>query len=320
MPVEVSEGSTHVIKVDSDVPESGLDVLVSVQFGYGLDGGSGMVEVASEGPSQSMVLEIQSDAVTDLVYDTTINAVPPFRVRTASGLVHVVAPDQQVVGRDPSRIVGSDTGDHLGACLQPSSENLLTFRVERNGPPLTFTTTLSTDRDGLLARIFVKMDVTYTELYDFGYAESHTEFEMDDNILKRGLVTFHQSYAFFIGEPIDIGTVIVTEFDLHSLDYVVLVELQIPVHYVEVPVASRDRLIRPVFQEESDDILIDVAGIHLQSVVPEDIVDVVEDSEVLVRCFLLGPPIGCFDVFVDTGRGGIRFADHGTTQMNPAAS
>ena len=57
MPVEVSEGSTHVIKVDSDVPESGLDVLVSVQFGYGLVGGSGMVEVASEGPSQSMVLE-----------------------------------------------------------------------------------------------------------------------------------------------------------------------------------------------------------------------------------------------------------------------
>lgn len=301
MPVEVSEGSTHVIEVDSDVPESGLDVLVSVQFGYGFNRGSGMVEVASEGPSQSMVLEIQSDAVTDLVYDTTIYAVSPFRVRTASGLVHVVAPDQQVVWRDPSGIVGSDTGDHLSACLQPSSEDLLTFRVERDGPPFTFTTTLSTDRDGLLARVIVEVDVTYTELYDFGYTESHAELEMDDDILKRGLVTFHQSYAFFIGEPIDIGAIIVTEFDLHSLDDVVLVELQIPVHYVEVPVASRDRLIRPVFQEESDDILIDVARIHLQSVVPEDIVDVVEDPEVLVRCFLLGPLVGCFDVFVDTG-------------------
>ena len=282
MPVEVSEGSTHVIEVDSDVSEGGLNVLVSIQFGYGFNRSSGMVEVASEGPSQSMVLEIQSDAITDLVYDTTIYAVPSFCVCTASGLVHVVAPNQQVVGRNPSRIVGSDAGDHLGACLQPPSEDLLAFRMERNGPPLTFTTTLSTDRDGLLARIFVEMDVTYTELYDFGYAESHTEFEMDDNILKRGLVTFHQSYAFFIGEPIDIGTVIVTEFDLHSLNYVVLMELQIPVHYVEVPVAGRDRFIRPVFQEESDDILIDMTGIHLQSVVPEDIVDVVEDSEILV--------------------------------------
>lgn len=57
--------------------------------------------------------------------------------------------------------------------------------------------------------------------------------------------------------------------------------LEIPVEDVEVPVPCGDRLVAPEFQEESDIVLGDVAGVELQSVVTEDAVDVDQDGLVL---------------------------------------
>ena len=97
---------------------------------------------------------------------------------------------------------------------------------------------------------------------------------MDKDLLKRRLVSGHECEVVFVGQPVDIGAVVVSEVDLHVLDHVVVEVLEIPVEDVEVPVPGGDCLVAPELQEESDIVLGDVAGIELQSVVAEDTVDV----------------------------------------------
>ena len=233
-----------------------------------------MVQVAAERPSEGVVAEVHPEAVADLVDHSAVQAVASLGVCTAGGLVNVVAPDQQVVRDRPGRIVRPDPRDDFGTLLQPGPEDPLTVRMEGDGPPLPLPAALAADRDGALAGVVAEVDVAHAELDDLGDAEPHAELQMDDDVLQRGLGGLHESDAFLVGEPVDIRPVVVSEVDLHVLNDGVVVELQVPVQDVEVPVAGGDRLVTPVLQEEPYVVLPDPAGVQFESVVSEDAVDV----------------------------------------------
>lgn len=105
MPVKIAKSCAHVIEVDSDVLQSGLNVLVAVELGDSLDGRSGMVEVATEGSPESMVAELDAETVPYLVDDSTVETVTSLGVCTGLRLVHVMAPEKEVVRHYPCGVV-----------------------------------------------------------------------------------------------------------------------------------------------------------------------------------------------------------------------
>ena len=279
-----------------------------------------MVQVAAERPSEGVVAEVHPEAVADLVDHRTVQAVTPFGVCTAGGLVYIVAPDQQVVRDRPCGIVRPDPRDYLRTLFQPGPEDPLAVRMEGDGPPLPLPTAFAADRDGALAGVVAEVNVAYAELDDLGDAEPHAELQMDDDVLQRGLGGLHESDAFLVGEPIHVRAVVVPEVDLHVLYDGVVVELQVPVQDVEVPVAGGDRLIAPVLQEEPYVVLPDPAGVQFESVVPEDAVDVDQHRLVLGAGGLLGVPVRHAYVLVDAGCRGVGSVGHGITRIPPRRS
>ena len=55
MGVHLSKGVTHVVEVDSDVPQCGLDVLVAVDLRDRLDRPVRILQVTAEGPPHGVV-------------------------------------------------------------------------------------------------------------------------------------------------------------------------------------------------------------------------------------------------------------------------
>lgn len=108
--------------------------------------------------------------------------------------------------------------------------------MEGDGPPLAFASTFPTDRDGLLLRVVTEVDISHTELDRLGDTETHAELEMDQNLLESGLAGRHECEVVLVGQPVDVGTVVVPEVDLHVFDHVVVEVLEIPIEDVEVPV------------------------------------------------------------------------------------
>ena len=170
MLVHLAKGVAHVVEVHTDVPESGLDVLMAVELRNRLNRGPRVIEVATERPSESVVAEVHLKAVADLVDHRTIQAVTPPGVGPSSGLVDIMTPNQQVVRDRPGGIVRPDSRDYLGTLLQPGPEDPLAVRMEGDGPPLPLPTTLAAERDGALARVIAEVDVTHMEFDDFGDA------------------------------------------------------------------------------------------------------------------------------------------------------
>ena len=86
MCVHLVKSVAHVVEVHTDVPESGLDVLVVVELRNRLDRGPRVIEVAAERPSEGVVAEVHLKAVADLVDHRTIQAVTPLGVGPPAGL------------------------------------------------------------------------------------------------------------------------------------------------------------------------------------------------------------------------------------------
>lgn len=105
MPVKIAKSCAHVVEVDSDILQGGLDVLVTVELGDRLDGRSGMVEVATECSPEGMVAELDAETVPYLVDDSTVETVAPLGVCTGLRLVHVMAPEEEVVRHYPCGVV-----------------------------------------------------------------------------------------------------------------------------------------------------------------------------------------------------------------------
>ena len=310
MPVEVLQGTAHVVKIDSDVVHGRDDVLVTVEFRDGLDGDTCMVEVVSECPAEGMVPEVESETSAYLVDHCTVETVTPLGVGSGNRAVHIVTPDQQIIGSHPRTVSIPAALYHLGTDFEPFLEDAFAFRVEGNTSPLALSLALATDGDVCPCDVLIEVDILHTQPDDLGHTEAHAELKVDDKVLERGLLALHKCSAVFLGEPVCMGTSVVSEFDLHLLDDAVLVVLEIPVHDVEIPVAGADGLVLPILEEETDVILRDVTRIHLQTVLPEDGVDVVQDSPVLLvglpLRFLVGDP----DVIVHTLGRGVGFAGH----------
>ena len=234
--VHPRERSIHVIEVDSDVRESGLDVVMAVHGGDRLDGDAAVVEVPAEGPPQGMVREIEAESLPDLMDDGTVKAVPSLRVPASGGFVTVMAPDQERAWIHPVGIVRTDGSDHLPAVLQPGLEDLLAEGMEREAPPLADAVSLSEDGDETLGRVLVEVDILQHEIAYLRDAEAHAQLEMDHGVLERREPRIEDEVAFLLGQPVDVGTLVVAELDLHVLDDLVLEVLQITVEDVQVPV------------------------------------------------------------------------------------
>ena len=135
---------------------------MTVELGDRLDRDAGAVERAAKGPSEGVVGEVEPGAVADLVDHRTVEAVAPLRVVSSDRTVLVVAPDQELLGDLPGRVVVVDLGDDLVAPGDPPLEHRPGVRVEGDAPPLAVPLTLAADGDVALAGVVVEVDVDET--------------------------------------------------------------------------------------------------------------------------------------------------------------
>lgn len=295
------KSSAHVIEIDSQVADGRLDVGVPEDLRNSLYRDSGTICGTSEGPPEGVVGEVESKAVRELMHHGAVEAVASVGIRSCRRLAIVVTPEDQFIRDPPSGIVGMHLDNHPVALLEPSCEDLLGQRMERNVPPLTVPLTFSADRDEALLRIIAHVDVYHPETDDLDYPETETEFKVDHEFLDRGLLACEELIAFLFGEPIHIGAVVLTEVDAHLVDHVVLEVLQITSEDVLVPILRGycELLGVPIVDDELDRLLIILARVVAVTVLSDQGIDVVEDCSILVLGLLLVLPVRHIEVLLD---------------------
>lgn len=316
--VHLGEGGAHVVKVDPEIADRRLGVVVAVELGDRLDRDFGAVEPAAEGPPEGVVGELEPGTVADLVDHRAVQAVASLGVEAACGAVVVVPPDEELLGDLPGRVVGVDLVDDLVAPGDPALEDGLGLRVERDAPPLALPLALAADGDVAPAGVGVEVDVGEAQPADLGDPEPEAELEVDDYLLERGLLHPHEVLGLLVGKPVDVGADVLAEVDAHSLNHRVGEVREIPPEDVEVPVLGGDCEVAllPEPDEELDGLLVVLAGVIGVAVVLHVPVDLVEDAAVLGDGVGLAVLIGDGDVLVDARYSGVVALCHGCHSLH----
>ena len=197
--------------------------------------------MCGQGPPEGVVGELEFSVVADLVDHRAVEAVSPLGVAPGGGGVLVVAPDQELLGNLPRGVELVHPGDDLVTSGDPTIEDLLGVRVERNAPPLAVPLALSTNGDVILARILVEVDVRETQPVDLHDPEAETELQVDNDLFQRGLLHFHELLGLFVREPVDVGADVLAEVHTHLLHNVVLEVGEVPPQDVQIPVLGGHR-------------------------------------------------------------------------------
>ena len=317
--VHPGEGGAHVVEVDAEVADGGLGVVVAVELGDRLDRDAGTVERAAEGPPEGVVGEVKPGAVADLVDHSAVQAVASLGVVSTGRAVLVVAPDQELLGDLPGRVVYVDLLDDVVAPGDPPLEHRSGVRMERDAPPLAVPLSLAADGDVALARVVVEVDVHEAQPSDLGDPQAEAELEVDDDLLERGLLHPHELLGLLVGLPVDVGADVLAEVDTHLLDHVVVEAPEVPVEDVEVPVLGGDRKVSLLLEaeEELNGFLVVLAGVVGVAVVLHVPVDLLEDTVVLGNGLGLAVLVRRSEVLVDARDSCVVTSCHDCHSLHP---
>lgn len=274
---------------------------MAVELGNRLDRDAGTVERAAECPPESVIGELESGTVADLVDNCAVEAVTSLGIASSGGAVVVVAPDQEFIGNLPRGVELVHPGDDLVASGNPAPKDLLGVWVERDASPLAVPLAFPADGDIALAGVFVEVDVSEAQPAYLHNPEAEAELQVDDDLLERSLLHVHELLGLLVREPVDVGADVLAEVHAHLLHNVVLEVGEVSSQDVQVPVLGghREVALLPESQEELDCFLIELAGVGGVSVLLKIAVDLVEDSAVLRGGLFLRPPVAVGNVLVD---------------------
>lgn len=174
-------------------------------------------------------------------------------VRARVGLLLVMAPENQGARIPPGGVVGPDELDDGITLRHPSGEDLLCLVVEPHGPVLPVPAALPADIDVRLgARV---VDVVEPDPADLGVLEAHTELQVDDDVLQRGLGKVHEGLILVVLQPVGVDPHVGREDDLHTLRRVVLVEQEVALEVAELLLLVGYLVVLPRLVEKEGDSL-----------------------------------------------------------------
>ena len=216
-----------------------------------LDRNLGMEETAAEGPPESMVGEMEPQALAEGLDDHFVEGAGVLPVRPSLRFVLVVAPEDQVAWVDPVRVVRPDRFYNGATLIHPPGENIFGQVVEPDGPVLSVPAALPADVDVRFGSSVV--DVVQYESADLHVPEAHAELQVDHDVLQRGLGSSYEGVVLVILQSVCVHPHVLGEHYLHALWDIILVEQEVALQVAELALLVGDLVPGPTLGEEKVD-------------------------------------------------------------------